>query len=241
MISKEHILSEIRRSASKNSGSPPGKRKFEAETGIKETDWSGRYWARWSDALKEAGYRSGNTLQGRHNDAFLLESLAQLVRELGHFPVAAELQLKRRQDPGFPSDKPFRRFGGRTALVKQLKAWCESHGHSPDVVAICQSLPLPEPPAEPVRVRREEALGSVYLLKSGRYYKIGRTNAVGRRERELSIQLPEKARLVHDITTDDPSGIEAYWHNRFRERRKNGEWFELTADDIGAFRRRKFM
>jgi hypothetical protein len=35
--------------------------------------------------------------------------------------------------------------------------------------------------------------GSVYIVKSGRYDKIGSTNAVGHREYELAIQLPEKA------------------------------------------------
>ena len=84
-------------------------------------------------------------------------------------------------------------------------------------------------------------VGYVYLIKSGRHHKVGRTNSVGRRERELEIQLPEKAATVHVIKTDDPVGIEGYWHQRFADRRRNGEWFELSREDVAAFKRRKFM
>ena len=83
--------------------------------------------------------------------------------------------------------------------------------------------------------------GFVYMMKAGRFFKIGRTNALGRRERELVIQLPEAAKVIHSIKTDDPAGIEEYWHRRFQDRRRNGEWFELTPQDLAAFRRRKFM
>ena len=79
------------------------------------------------------------------------------------------------------------------------------------------------------------------MARMGKHYKIGKTNHAGRRERELAIQLPEKASTVHTIKTDDPEGIEAYWHRRFEAKRKNGEWFELSAADVAAFRRRRFM
>lgn len=87
----------------------------------------------------------------------------------------------------------------------------------------------------------EPEIGFVYLIKSGRFHKIGKTNSVGRREYELALQLPEPATAVHSIRTDDPSGIEAYWHKRFDAKRKNGEWFELETADVAAFKRRRFM
>jgi len=86
-----------------------------------------------------------------------------------------------------------------------------------------------------------EIVGFVYMMTHGRHYKIGKTNATGRREYELAIQLPEKLSTVHVIKTDDPDGIEGYWHKRFAAKRANGEWFSLDSADVMAFKRRKFM
>lgn len=241
-MDKQHILDEIRRTAKENGGVALGRQRFLAETGIRASDWSGRFWVRWSDAIREAGYEP-NMKQGALEDDYLLEKLAELVRELGHYPVNAELKMKAREKPGFPSHATFsEHFGRRAQIVSALVDWCDLHPGWEDVRAICRPLAIsPKLEEETEKVTEEPELGYVYLLKSGKYYKIGRSNAPGRREYELSIQLPEPVVTIHAIKTDDPVGIERYWHQRFFDRRKNGEWFELSRSDISAFCRRKFV
>jgi hypothetical protein len=80
------------------------------------------------------------------------------------------------------------------------------------------------------------------MMRSGRRYKIGHTTSPVRRHREVRLELPDPTVLVHSIETDDPSGIEAYWHNRFRAKRvRDTEFFTLDANDVAAFKRRKYQ
>ena len=67
------------------------------------------------------------------------------------------------------------------------------------------------------------------------------TNSIARRTAEIKIEMPEACIQIHYFRTDDASGIEAYWKDRFKSKRTNpkGEWFRLTAEDIKAFKRRK--
>ncbi len=239
-MKREHVLDEIRRTAEANGGVPLGRAKFFRETGIKEADWFGKYWIRWGDALREAGF-APNKWQDAYSEEALIEKFIGLMRELGRFPLHGDVRLKRRSDPAFPSHNTFTRFGSKSQLASRIREYCSTRTGFDDVVQLCSEVRSRDESEPSENNVPDEVIGSVYLLKSGRYYKIGKTNAIGRRERELAIQLPEKARTVHVIRTDDPSGIEAYWHTRFEAKRRYGEWFELDSSDVRAFRRRKFM
>lgn len=234
-MDKEQILTEIRRTAEENAGVPLGQRRFSLVTGIGKHDWF-----------------APNDIQQRHDERFMLESYAALVLELGRIPSNSDVRLKRARTPTFPNDKTFARFGGKSNLVARVAEFCADR---PEYVAVQEMCLTYTPPVTQiiarVRPRKDtatsdgpaqyEADGFVYMIRSGSYHKIGKSNAAGRRERELEFQLPEKTKTVHVIKTDDPSGIEAYWHSRFADKRRHGEWFELTAGDVKAFKRRRFM
>ena len=239
-MTKQHILDEIKRTANANAGIPLGFRRFFDETGIKVSDWSGKYWVRWSEAVIEAGYTPNQKTQA-FDDELLIVKLISLSRELGHFPVNNELRMKSRNDSEFPDSTTFRRLGSKSQLVSKVVEYCRAHEGFEDVLAMCGTNI--ESDSANFSDEKDDIgeVGFVYLLKSGGFYKIGKSNAFGRRERELQIQLPEKANMVHQIKTDDPAGIENYWHRRFESRRKNGEWFDLSASEVKAFKRRKFM
>ncbi len=240
-MDKHHILGEIKRTAEANRGVPLGRERFYQETGIRVSDWEGKFWARWSDALREAGFEP-NRMQTAYNEALLVEKYITLVRELHHFPTVNELRLRAYREPGFPNAKTFLKWGSKQQIVARICRYCKERNGYEDVSALCAAVLDVAPTQSDGRAGpREENFGFVYLVKSGRYHKIGSTNAVGRREYELAIQLPEKATLIHSIRTDDPTGIEQYWHGRFASKHKNGEWFELSGEDVKAFKRRKFM
>ncbi|QGZ96351.1 GIY-YIG nuclease family protein [Terricaulis silvestris] len=236
-FTKSHIVSELQRTASENEGASLGAKRFEQETGIRPHEWQ-RYWPRFSDAQKEAGLMP-NERNAAISDETMLEQLARLTRMLGHRPTVSELRVAKRSNAAIPGVEAFLRMGDFDAITERLRQFALERSEYSDITAL---LPLlPEKLCEATDVQSDAPFGFVYLLRSGRHYKIGRSNSTGRRERELAIQLPEKAAIVHEIKTDDPIGIEKYWHGRFAEKRLNGEWFALSQQDVSAFRRRKFM
>jgi hypothetical protein len=253
-MDKQRIVSEIRRTAEANGGVPLGVARFLEETGIKVADWEGKFWARWGDALREAGFEP-NQLNSAYDQTILIEKFVSLMRELGKFPVQRELKLKARTDKSFPSANVFARLGSKQQVAARILDYCKSHPGCEDVMALC--APIGAEPAEHQRSGDSaDGLGTdstsastkdgyVYmgLLKLGREkrYKIGKAVLVERRADQISLQLPEDLELVHAIRTDDAYGIEDYWHRRFAMKNTKGEWFSLSRQDVQAFKRRKFM
>ncbi len=238
MVSKGHVVEEIKRLAAARGGKAPGRQRFEHETGIRVSDWYPHLWMRWGDALADAGL-APNELATKYEPADILDKYAALVRELSRIPLHAELRIKAKTDSSFPSHNVWSRFGGKAGLLAALREHCNGRAELADIVALLPSVSASTSPqtedASPSL--RKIPTGFVYLMKSGRHYKIGRSNSVGRREWELGIKIPIPPTTIHNIETDDPVGIEAYWHRRFAEKRGEGEWFNLNAQDIAAFKR----
>lgn len=238
-MDKAQILREIQRAAKANGGVPFGEARFATETGITRRDWYGTYWARWGDAVREAGFEPNSFTAATASDV-ILEQYARYAADLGRLPTDAELRMKRKADAKFPSWTTIAKLGLKADLVRRLQVFCRSRPTLEAVVGLCeQYLAGSQATTDDNGPAEETAFGFVYLLKHGnrREYKIGRTNNPLRREGELGIHLPEKCQPVHYIQTDDPEGVEAYWHRRFASKRKEGEWFTLAPQDVRAFKR----
>jgi hypothetical protein len=241
-MNKKHIVKEIIRTTMENNGTPLGHRKFANETGIKYSDWYGKYWAKWSDAIREAGYEP-NKRTTAYDENLLIEHVISLIREIRKFPTEADFRLKAYNTKGFPAQRTLHRLGKKPTMAEKIVNYCEGNEEYQDVIKICRGvIAISKKKEKEADFKEDEPqFGYVYLMKSGRHYKIGRSDFVEKRKYEIGIKLPEELKIIHKIKTDDPIGIEAYWHERFKDKRKRGEWFELSSSEVKAFKRRSFM
>jgi hypothetical protein len=247
MKDKQLIPNEIRRIAALNSGEPVGVRRFQTETGIAEHEWRGSHWARWGDALSEAGFAplewtTGSTVEE------ILAVMATVVRQYGKYPTVSEILIEKRRNQAIPTPKALgRKLGTKAEAIQKLCRFCAQRPEYDDVSAILKNemetaVPTDSDLKRPRETSKSKPSGYVYLVKSGKLYKIGCSANHWRRKSELHKQTSEGITEVHTISAiDDALGIEHYWHERFKEKRQHSEWFDLSAEDISAFKKRKFM
>jgi len=71
--------------------------------------------------------------------------------------------------------------------------------------------------------------GWVYVLDDRMgHFKIGCAVNLDRRIRQLKILLPFPVIVAYAFETDNPRQVEAMLHQRFADKRLNGEWFALN-------------
>jgi len=258
-MDKSHLFAEIRRIAQEGAGKPPGSRLFYRVTHTRESDWKNKgwnTWNNWGDVLEEAGFPRLEAV-AKFDPSLILEQLAQLTRKLQRFPVTADMRREKRGNSSFPNDKVFSdTFGTREKALAALNQFCSDNAEYADILPLLTNVTVSagfkksrdaSEEDENEAIGGKSVVGYVYLFKSDRQYKIGSSRAPYRRVSELVNQSAFGGKLVHMIATDDPEGIERYWHKRFESScivgtaKASGEWFTLSATEVAAFKRRKTM
>ncbi len=82
--------------------------------------------------------------------------------------------------------------------------------------------------------------GYVYLIEeinNNGKYKIGSTRKlnVEKRIKELQTGNPNKLLLKYSFKTNNPFKLENMLHKYYKNVHKNGEWFELTNEEVSNF------
>lgn len=237
-MTKKEILKAIKNSANSKGKLDVGVKTFCRQNNITEYMIT-KYWLKWSDAVKEAGIEPNTMKAEKYTDEELIRKLIEFMREIGKYPTDAEIKMKYfKYQKSFPFYQLFyKRFGRKAELIERLLIYCKGKKELSDVQAICKKeYKTIEPQNRIVEMDEKCKYGYIYLMRAGKYYKIGLSCDVDRRKNEIGLKLPENPKLIHKIETDDTFGIEKYWHRRFSEKRKNGEWFLLTKEDVKAFK-----
>ncbi len=244
-MDRENVIAMVQHTATGNGGKPLGEKTFYTQTGLTEAALLRAGFPGYGTAVEAAGYQR-NTFQQAYSDDQMFEPLAKLTRQLARFPKRRERQVERRQNSFFPGEASCSRRAKQEPLEIALLNWCRSQESFNDVAEILESAISTPANLEGVpKHPRKVVNGYVYLMRYGAHgkdFKIGFTDNVARREAQIDMMSPSDVRVVWKIETDDPKGIEEYWHKRFKDRRVAAkEIFRLTAEDIAAFKRRKYQ
>jgi len=239
MANKDEILGHIRDLAAKNGGTAPGRRAFETSTGLGQDAWRGKYWSDWGDAVREAGLTANEKTTALDRD-YVMSHYLLASRQRGRPATMPDLRIYAKSTVGAPGHNAFaRQYAGLNGLRLVAKEFIKANDGWADLAELFADV-LPEPEGTGQKSVAKE--GWIYLLGDQRgSYKIERRDDVEGDGKPIAVAKQEKLNIEHLIRTDDPVGIEAYWHNRFADRRANGAWFKLTPDDIRAFKKRRFM
>jgi hypothetical protein len=242
LIKKETIVERVREIAKANGGKVSF-RNFVQETGIPGQRLRKQEWFQgWNRLLEESGVSTSSFARPSIPREFIAANVIRIAERLGRWPTEDELAREKKVNASFPSLSLIRTLKKSGALSSIIKEYCRQFPASEVIQKVVGELGTTEHLADAAIDKQGRIQGYVYMLRYGRKYKIGHTTTLARRFRDVKIELPEETIQVHAIATDDPKGIEAYWHTRFSAKQiRKTEWFELNADDVRSFKRRRYQ
>lgn len=110
-------------------------------------------------------------------------------------------------------------FAGRASIVDEA-------------LALIADKEARRPLRRSVQTNPRTRSGYIYLVEGQSCYKIGKSIDVPSRTRSFGLQLPFPTQLIHSMPTDDMVWAEAYLHRTFAHCRMNGEWFDLSPEEV---------
>jgi len=100
-----------------------------------------------------------------------------------------------------------------------------------DNPALARKLRIAEEELE--QARRNKRPGYIYLIRADNsLFKIGKTINPEDRFKSLQTLSPVPLALIHTVKTGDTMMLEHELHERFSEKREQGEWFKLEPADV---------
>ena len=72
----------------------------------------------------------------------------------------------------------------------------------------------------------------VYIIKTGKLFKIGKTKDLHERLAAYRTHLPAEFKVIRQYLADNMDEVEQSLHVLFQHKRVKGEWFELKQDDL---------
>ena len=209
-MTKDAVMQRVRALATERGGHVSFN-VFVVETGINGQWLRGQvWWTGWNSLLTEIGIKTREFSVPRTPVARIVEAVAGLIEREERWPTQDDLRRERVRDCSFPSLKVIKPILKSGALAKLIVELAATSGQFTAASLIARKYQPADESFVDVGLG-EKVKGYVYLLRSGRSYKIGKSNDPSRRYREVRLELPDETHQVQTIPTDDPTGIESYW------------------------------
>lgn len=86
------------------------------------------------------------------------------------------------------------------------------------------------------KTQREKDVGYIYILKSELGYKIGKSKTLNNRMSVFNVKMPFAFESIFDAQIENYHSIEKELHELYADKNINGEWFNLSDEDIEAIK-----